>query len=292
MSVEMKDQIRNPHPRHDDPLEVRIRGLIRDQVYSTPLGREMFRKVDEAQLAYFRDSLAHLGDPDLIHDRTQALLKKIAEMTNAQIVYGKENLAKVPKGSPVFAEVNHFSGYKLTAIEQSDLGLNLPEIDEIFPYTLFYSSLVPVAEILGRKLYMAQLEMPEPLLTVQKTAGLLLVPLEKGSFEVVLQRSKEHVDKYPNSVTVLFPEGGTSGKRNGGGPYDLEPFHSGSFAIAGKLGITVLPITQFFNPNRGFEVAVFEPFKPDPKGGREYFDELANNTRKQMQAWLDTKKSS
>lgn len=292
MPVEMKDNIRNPHPRHDDPLEQRIRGLIRDQVYSTALGREMFAKVGQAQLAYFRDGLAHLGDPGLIHDRTQALLREIAKVTNAQIVYGKENLAKVPKGTPIFAEVNHFSAYKLVAIDQKDLGLNLLEIDEVFPYPLFYSSLVPVAESLGDDLYMAQLEYPSPLLEVQQGAGLLLVPLERGEFETVLQRSRDHIGKYPHSVTVLFPEGGTSGKRNNGGPYDTIEFHSGSFAIAAKLGIPVFPVAQYFNPDRGFEVAVFGPVKLDPNGSRDYFNEMASNARQEMQAWLDTKKAS
>lgn len=290
--VEMKDQTRNPHPRRDDPLEQRIRGLIRDQVYSTDLGRRMFNEAGKAQLAYFRDSLAHLADQDLIRDQTQALLKEIARVTNAQIVHGKENLAKVPKGASVFAQVNHFSGYKLAAIDQKDLGLDLPEIDEIFPYPLFYSSLVPVAEALGDNLYMAQLEYPSPLLEVQKGAGLLLVPLEKGQYDEVLRRTKEHIAKYPNPLIVLFPEGGTSGKRNGGGPYDLEPFHTGSFRIAAELGITVLPVVQYFNPTAGFEVAVFEPISLDPNGGKDYIAGISEKTQQKMQAWLDTKKAS
>lgn len=290
MSMENGNGKRPPHPFRNDPLEQRIRGLIRDNVCSTVKGREMFAKVNDLQIDYFRDAIGNIGKPGVTHDRTQELLKELSQVTNSRIVQGAENLDSLPKKSPVFAMVNHFSGYKLVAIEQGTLGVDSPDIDQIYPFPIFYSSLVPVAEALEDNLYDAHLELPAPLLKVQEEAGLLVVPPGEGQFKTVVERTEDHLKEHPNSLLVLFPEGESSGKRNNGGPYDMVGFHAGSFIIAAKKGIPVVPIAQYFNPNSGFELAIFPSFKLDPNGDRAYFEQMAANTRQEMQAWLDTKK--
>src|SRR3989344_2326447 len=295
----MKNEGRNPHPKRDDFLEKRIRGLISDQAYSTEMGRRMFADARRLQVDYFKDSLLHIDNPNLIHKSTQKLLHDLAITTNAHIVEGEEILKKLPKGRPIFTETNHYSGYKLTAIDQSELGVNYPEIDEIFPFPFFYAPMIPVADVLGNYLYDAHLVLPGELRKIQEGAGLLIVPEDDGSFNSIKRETEKMISRHPNSLIVIFPEGGTSGKRNMVGPYDMDHFHGGSLAIAEALGVPVIPVYQRFNPYSGFEIGILEPvdFSHAPKTEdlgvkKAYFAELAETTRAKMQQHLSQRKQS
>jgi len=281
------------HNPGQDPLELRIRGLIRDHVYSKKEGREMLSKAKAQEVDYVKECLVNINDSRFIHDRTQKLLKDLSTSTNSKIVEGEENLSNVPKGRHVFVLTNHFSAYKLIAIDQQEVGTNIPEVNELYLPPMFYAGIWPVAEKLGKPLYEAHLGLPDILKTIQESAGTLIFPNGKGGqYQVVLERTKEHLDKHPDAVTVIFPEGGSTGKYNNGGPFDLDHFHGGSISMASELGVTILPVAQYFNPEKGFELRVFESFTPSPETSREKTTELADNTRQQMQAWLDTKKFS
>lgn len=295
----METQGRNPHPKKDDPLEQRIRGLIRQEVYSTPRGQQMFSQVDVLQRKYFRECLLRLNDTKYIHDTTQDLLRQLSEVTNSRIVEGEDHLAGLKRGSPAFAIVNHFSAYKLITMEDKELGLDFPDDREIYPFPIFFSPVYPVAQRLGDNLYDAHLELPGSLARIQEAAGLLVVPKDNGAFGSIRDRTEELIQRRPNSLTVIFPEGGTSGKRNMGGPYDLDRFHGGSFAIAEELGIPVIPVCQYFNPDSGFEIGILPqvkfdnpPLAENKDARKEYFSSVAGNTRQQMQAWLNTRKAA
>lgn len=295
MNVETMDTSR--HNPGNDPLEQRIKGLIRDHVYSTELGRRMFSEAKALEVSYLRDCVDHISDSRFTHDRTQQLLRDLAKTTNARIVEGEDNLEKLPKKSYVFAVVNHFSGYKLIAIDQEEAEISVPGVEEIYLPPMFYSSIFPVAERLQDNLYDGHFEWPGIIGQIMKASGLILIPTSgEGRTNIVHQRTKEHMIEHPDSLIVIFAEGGSSGKYNNGGPFDLAQFHKGSFIIAGKEDIPILPVAQFFNPSSGFELKVFEPFAvdptKDPSKDEEYFVGLAEDTRQQIQAWLDTKKVS
>lgn len=295
MTVEVMGEDYLRHNPGQDPLELRIRGLIRDHVYSKGKGKEMLDKAKAQEVDYLKDCIGNIDDSKSIHNRTQQVLKELATSTNSKIVEGEENLAKISANGHVFALVNHFSAYKLIAIDQEEVGTNIPEVNELYLPPMFYASIWPVAEKLGRPLYEAHLKLPGPLKKIQEAAGTLIFPnpgKDGGQFSVVLERTKNHIENHPNGLSVIFPEGGSSGKRNNGGPFDLEHFHGGPISIASELGVTILPVAQYFDPEKGFELRVFEPFTPSPGIAREKASELADKTRKQMQAWLDTKKSS
>src|SRR5581483_6597697 len=301
MTVEMKTEERTPHPRKNDPLEQRIRKLIEEQACSTEKGKQMFSKVNSLQVEYFKKALASLGNPDQIHEDTQKLLKDLAEATNSKIVDGKENLAGVPKESPVMVVSNHYGGFKLVMIPQNVLGIDVGQekIDDVPPFPIYYAGIKPVADELGDELYDAHLELPGPLLKIQEAAGLLVIPENEGIYEETKKRTQELFSKRPNSMLVVFSEAGTSGKRNMGGPYDLDNLHGGAFSIAQELNVPILPVCQYFNPESGFEIGILKPvlFDSVPDNGditarKEYFNRIANQTRSDMQTWLNSKKTS
>jgi hypothetical protein len=297
----MKNEGRTPHPRKDDLNEQRIREQIENEVYSTELGKKMFGQVYDLQVAYFKSSLGHLEDKNLIHDDTQKTLEAISIATNSQIVEGREVLENLPKHSPVMVVANHYGGFKLTMIEQEKIGLNVgtEKIDDLPPFPLYYAAFKPAANILEDNLYDAHLELPEPLLKIQEAAGLLVVPENNKAFPEIKRRTEEITKIHPNSMLVVFPEAGTSGKRNGGGPYNLDKFHSGSFAIAEELGLPLIPMAQYFNPQKGFEIKLFDRVNLDGAPGadnmdarREFFSKVSAETQNEMQVWLNNKSSN
>ena len=295
MSVENRKDMagesnsRRPHPKKDDPLEIRIRDLIREQAYRTPQGKQMWEKSKDAQLRYFREALGRIDDVTYVHERTQQLLSELAKITNAHIVLGEENLRDLRL--PALVVLNHYSGYKNTTLQREELGIDLGEMDELYPFPVFYSSVVPAARKLGEEvsLYDAHLEYsPDetPLRKLQEEAGLLVIPENGASFQAVLELTRDTIKRDPNSLVVVFPEGETSGKRNSGGPYDMVSFHTGPFAIASILGIPVLPVAQYFNPESGFEIGIGKSIQPDTNRPREEYSRLAESTRQEMRGLL------
>jgi len=293
---------RPSHPRADDPAEIRITTEIDNAVRSTELGRNMFGEVDRLQRAYFQQALV-LEDPQAVHDLTQQLLENLSLATNSHIIDGEEHLATLEKRTPVLAVVNHFSAYKLTLIPYRDLGLDPNgKSRQIEPFPIFYAPVMPVAKALGDKLYDGHMEVDNPQIKrIQEAAGTIIVPdpaklprdpeTQKPvpTFPIVLERTKEHFAEHPDTLLVSFSEGETSGKRNGGGPYHLAEFKTGAFVSAAAVAAPVLPVCMYFNPNSGFEIGILEPFYPEPDKEREYYQQLAEDTRQKMQAWLDQK---
>lgn len=282
------------------PQERRISALIRTELLSTEWARKTFADIRELLIAYFKDSLSNTQNPQYVHDRTQRLLSEIAERGKTKIVSGEEYLRAVPKKSPVFLMTNHLGLYKLATINpEIELGLDDFGAEKMFPLPLFHASNKPVADSLEDGLYIAAFKFPGKIGEVQKAAGGVVIRLEEeekleknitAGIDHLTTQTRNFIEEYPNGALSILPEGGTSGKRNGGSPYDLETFRTGGFVIAARLNIPILPVSQYFDPQTGFEVAVFEPIYPNRDMNREQFTQMASSTREKMQKWLDERK--
>lgn len=285
------------------PQERRISALIRTELLSTEWARETFADIRKLLIVYFKDSLLNTQNSQYVHDRTQRLLSEIAEKGEAKIVSGEEHLRTVPKKSPVFLMTNHLGLYKLATINpRTELGLDDFGAEKMFPLPLFHASNKPVADALGDGLYIGAFEFPGKIGEIQKAAGGVIIRLEdeeelekelkretKEGINHLTTQTRNFMEKYPYGALSVLPEGGTSGKRNGGSPYDLEAFRTGAFVIAARLNIPILPVSQYFDPNTGFELAVHEAIYLSPDLSREEFREVADSTREKMQAFLNAK---
>lgn len=277
-------------PKPTDEDEQRIVELIRRELLATDEAKETFETARQRLIHYFNYCLANVDDAHLIHAETQRVLSELSSFFHTKIVSGQDNLDRLSKRSPVIAVVNHLGSYKLTEITPAELGLNLP-IDIVHPFPIYYAPLVPIGTILEDNLYEAHVELPQPLYKIQQAAGLVIVPPDKeGKLAKIEERTAAVITLHNNALITVFPEGGTSGKRNQGGPYDLEKFHKGAFIIAARLGIPVLPVCQYYNPMSGFEIAVMPPIRPQTTQTENYFEQLALNTQAEMQNWLNSKK--
>ncbi len=287
----------NPaHPSQNDPQETRIVGLVEKELLSTPKARESFGNARNILLNYFNSALGDIGNSAKIHEETQTVVRSISELFNSSIIEGVEYLDKMP-GLPSFVVTNHLGSYKLTGIRPQELDIELHGVEVIHPFPMFYAPLYPIAEKLNAGLYEAGFPSAGDIAKIQEDAGNISIPSGKGTFEEIIERTKKATQDHPNGLFAIFPEGGTTGKRNNGGPYDLEKFHSGVFTIAGELGMPILPVAQYYNPNGGFELGVFEPIMPQKPTGnhsidKERFGKVAELTQGKMQEWLNKRQNS
>lgn len=295
------NETRTPHADIHDPLEIRIRRIIRELVESNPFGVNAMTTARELQKAYFIKSLSNLDHPEEIYKDTQELLKTIASLTNSRIVEGMEILDKLPIEKPVFVVLNHFGINKLTTLPPKEVGLEQNEVEttsgksveEIYPFPMYYAAMQPVAEKLGVDLSEAHLKLPGQKLTaLQEAAGLIVIPEEKGQFDVIKQRTLNLINAHPNVVMVIFPEGETSGKRTEAGPFDTVPFHKGVWGIATELAkdglnIPVLTAYQYWNLENGFEIGIVNVDMPKSDTTKGEQEALAENSRRIMQRALN-----
>lgn len=295
-------ETRTPHADIRDPLEIRIRGIIRDLVESSPFGASVMTTIRKLQKSYFVWSLNNLDKPEKIYQNTQVLLGAISLASHSKITEGMELLNRLPKGKPVFVVLNHFGINKLTTLQPQEVGLEQNEVrtmdgvsaEEIYPFPMYYAAIHPVAEKMGVDLSEAHLKMPGQKLTaLQEAAGLIVIPEEKGQFDLIKERTLHVISTRPNIAMVIFPEGETSGKRTEAGPFDtIEKFHSGVWGIATELAkngliVPVLTAYQYWDPKSGFEVGIVNIDTPKPDTTKDEQKELARNSRQKMQKALD-----
>lgn len=276
----------------EDPKEVAIREKIKLAVLERQWARDAFSKIKALQIEYLKKTIANVENPGIVHDITQNVLEKISALLGSQIVEGAEALAKVPKGSPALIMANHFGAYKLTGIHPGeDLGVDIPGYDAMYPYPMYFAALYPVAKEIGDKLYYVSEDFPLILGQIHTEAGFIYVPpssveVEGGRTMFLLEETREAINNHRNGAFVNFPEGGTSGKYSGLGPYDLDPFKTGGYVVAANLNIHVIPVGQYFDKDKGFQLKVLEPSIP-PITDREGYEEIAERHRSEMQSWLN-----
>ncbi len=274
--------------RRDDPREIAITEKIQAYLSSTEWSREASHDVGDMLRSYMREMVAHASEEVYVHDKTQEVLKMVAERLNSTIVEGAEELEKIAKGTPVLLATNHFGAYKLWGLDPKELGVEIDQYDYLAPFPGYFAALYPVAEKLGDQLYYSSNEFPGIFGEIHENAGSIhLPPATTGSRTAYLiDATREKYQRDPHSAVVIFPEGTTSGKPQGGGPFDINPFKTGAYVIAAQLGIHVVPVAQYYDPERGFRLKVFEPYIVK-EGDKASYELKAREDQEAIQSWLN-----
>lgn len=258
-------------PTLADPQEVEIIKVMEREVLSTSFARTMVEKARQAVRENWRDLYARRNDTPYVYAKNQEGTAEFAEITNAEIVSGQEHLQGLEKGKPVLFSANHLGFFKLIGFNPEkliELGFDGKHaLDDIYYSGIpFYGPLYPVAEQLNDSIHMAAEEEPGILGEFSRATGYIDVPpasmlpgFEKGHtgrVEILTESTRDLFERHQNSAVVVFPEGGTTGKRNGGNTRELGKFHAGIFVIASKLEVPVVLLAHRFNPNKGFEISI------------------------------------
>ena len=270
--------------RTDTPQDERIRDKL-NRVLSTEWSRVAIDDLRGELTDFFTFSLSNPDNTKEITARHAGLVPRLAEISRSHISSGEENLQKVRQDKAVLVLTNHFGIGILTIIDNKDgkFPVLLPEFAG-FPVRL--ASVSVIARRLNAPLYETAVELPPPLSGVQKTCGTIIVPAEgEGRTQKLIDDVSAIVDKQPGAVIIMYPEGGTSGKRNEGGPYDLDTFHKGAFACAAQTGLPILPVCQYFNPETGFELHILEPIRLGEEDLGN-LDQIKESTKAAMQKKL------
>lgn len=281
-------------PMLTDPQEVEIIKVTEREILSTPLAIGMVENVRRVVEENWQDLYAHRHDLSYVRTKNQEGAAEVARITNATIVSGQEHLQGVKKGEPVLFSANHLGFYKLAGLTLEDLirlGFNGKHAvgDIYYPAIPFYAPLYPVASLLNDSIYMAAEEEPGILGELSRATGSIDVSpanmftgsegVNVGRVGILTDSTRELFEEHPNSALTVFPEGGTTGKRNGGNTRELGRFHAGLFAIASSLEVPIVLLAHRFNPNEGFEISVVGIVRLGKNSTRQEIQGEANRAR-------------
>lgn len=278
------DSTLSRQPQIDDPKEIAIITKLQDEVLSTQIAKKTFKKLHSFQQDFFTNAFENLDKPDHIMDEYIKLLEKLNNESSTQIVYGKEELTQLKKINIIIV-TNHLGAIKLIPISNKDRTLDV-NMDKFEPFPLRHAPLKKITDELGATLVETAVKLPRKLLDIQKACGVITVAtLGVGKTETLIQDTQKKFLDSPTAI-VMYPEGGTSGKRSEGGPYNLDPFHSGAFVVAQRTGVPIVPICQYFDPESGYKLSILEPFTVTQKDLGNIKD-LARDMEQKMQNELD-----
>lgn len=274
-------------PKNSDPQEKAIRKKLENSVLITDYSRKIVRQLHDVQENFFTDAFKDLDNNQKINKLYQELLLKLSNSTNSKIISGEHNLDDISSQQGVIIITNHLGLIKLTKIDNSNKKFPLA-LDNFEPFPLRHAPILPIAQKLGFNLHETAIELPHPLSKIQKACGILIVNPEGNNRTQKLINDTSQLLDTQKSAIVMYPEGGTSGKRNNAGPYKLDTFHSGSFVIGLKLNIPILPVCQFFNPDKGFELMILPAIMPNELKSSPLKD-ITIRTQNKMQKTLNSK---
>ncbi|OGM26528.1 hypothetical protein A3D00_03430 [Candidatus Woesebacteria bacterium RIFCSPHIGHO2_02_FULL_38_9] len=271
-------------PRGSDPKEQKIREKL-DTLTSTDISRKIIDDLRQRQAVFFDFSFDNLTHKEKILRAYRTLLPELASIANSKIKSGEEHLRPDLQGNGIIIVTNHLGIAKLTRISNFDHKFPI-ELEEFEPFPSRHALLSPVTQMTGGQMHETAIELPSTLLKIQESCEVLTIPVKgKGRTELLSKKVRILLSEEDRPIVVMYPEGGTSGKRNDGGPYDLDEFHTGAFVVALKTGLPIVPVCQYFNPNSGFELYILEPIRPKIESA-DQAEDIAKRTRSSMQLKL------
>jgi hypothetical protein len=216
--------------------------------------------------AHQEDFFNYVAHPDTT---TQAanqaygeLLGSLADMTNAHIKYGHENVARLKDSPAVIVASNHLGIGQVGGVDNRNRTFDFPG-DEIEAFPLGMLPGYVISDFLTGKIQMdiRKKEVGDLGMIRGKLLGIFVSDSLQGGGTNALIRDINRACALEQQTFLLFPEGRTSGWANNGGPYDLDAFKAGTFVIGCKTGIPILPVCQYFDPHRGLDLLVLPPMQ-------------------------------
>lgn len=273
-------------PIDTDPDEINIRSKL-ESLLTTNWSKSTIQRLKEIQQNFFEFSLNNFKDKSAILAKYRGTLANLSEATKSTLGTLPKDLDKLRESRGLIVVTNHLGLPKLTRIDNSQkvYGSTLSSIE---PFPVRHAALLLLADKLNhQEIHEASIELPSPILEIQEACEVLTIsPSGSGRTSTLQEKVRALLARSPHSLIVMYPEGGTSGKRNHGGPYDLEDFKTGSFVIGAELEIPIIPVTQFFDPNEGIKVDVADPIFLKPED-LDKVGEIAGATQLRMQKILD-----
>jgi hypothetical protein len=106
-----------------------------------------------------------------------------------------------------------------------------------------------------------EMQYGQPIQDIQSAYGAIALDLsQQGLVKDLVQRMDSSLRTTGRIVFSIFPEGGSTGKRDGKGrPFRLESFHSGFAIAAQQLRLRIVPVAHVVDPNGCSHFGALEP---------------------------------
>lgn len=284
-----------PQPSSSDPEELAIRQLLSDE-FSTKFATGEIGRLQTEQFHFFVNSVRNIAAGKVLDIRPdyKTLLSKL--VPTIKIGVGEKFLAGLPNSGFIVA-TNHLAMPKATRFNRSDLGKEvenpsslqqLPE--EVEPFPIRHAA---VAATIGEKFrpHEIAIELARPYGDIQRAAGVVtLSETMGGRFQQMEDQTANLFTTEPSSYVITYPEGGTTGKRGGGGLYGVnqEEFHSGFLHLARSLTkrlghpIPIIVIGQSFHPDEGFCSGILKPIRVEEMTPDEEIEQKTATVQKEL----------
>lgn len=300
--------------RGPQELEERITANILEIVL-TPDGQDHLREIKQSQIDFFAAAISRIASGGNRKKTIQEFNELMAALIDdkhfiadaLEIINSRE---KLQNGFVVVTP--HFGIAKATKITPAELKLKcqklgvqpdylekigMPPNNEPFLlraaaiYKTIFGVLDGPETVSPHELIMWY---PYPFDELQKDCGIAGIFLDKdGQYAEMETRLDDlfNQDRANNKIpfALMYPEAGTTGKRSGdGNPYNLGPFKTGFLVYAMHADIPVVPIVQVVRRDSTFVTRVLPPFEVSKNTPRDVLREMAEKTRKDMQAAIDS----
>lgn len=246
----------------NNPSE-RLLTILHNTLASTPWAQEMFAQASVLQKDFFRYAArpdVGRSEADHAYDET---LGQLSGMTRVQVKEGEEYARRLKDAPAIIVATNHLGIGGVGYVDNSDGTFDYPR-DKIegFPLGMLPGFLISKWYTGGLQTDIRGEDRGD-LISIRKKLSGIVIPnsANSGRTEKVISEINQMRGPDKRHVFLLFPEGRPSGWANNGGPYDLDTFRAGTFVIACKTGLPILPICQYFDPQRGLDLFVLPPIQ-------------------------------
>lgn len=269
------------------PSEDRIRQLLKDTLASTPWAQDMFATASGLQADFFT-SAVHPDTSELeVNAAYIALQQRLTELMRVQVREGEGYLAALQDDPAIIVAVNHLGIGQVGYVDNSDQPFDFPGAEiEAFPMGLVPGYVVSQIHAGKPPVDIRREETGDIGAIHRKLDGIRLFNTgAKGGTQSLIDSIMGVNETGGRHVFQMFPEGRTSGWANNEGPYDLDQFRAGTFVVACETGFPVLPVAQYFDPNRGMDLLVLPPIRLG-KQDLPHVGSIKDATRQAMQTRL------
>lgn len=286
-----------------DPKELSLRDeLLR--IFDTAYSKERLREMSEKQMHFLHTSINFVGQNDsTLADNAirKAYLNLVYDLAGEVDVSGDDNIKQLPSSGFVVVS-NHLAIPKATRISVLEIATHLESGDDksaaaalakkVPEFEPWPSRIAGSAGAIGKGFSPHEIGvfLPEPFGKIQQRSGVIAIPSSGSNrFGGMVNAVSGIFNGEENSYVIIYPEGGSTGKRGGGGLYGVarENFSSGYLFLAQQLQVPVVFVAQVFDKNYGYKVNVSAPVMIDSDLQPDQVKAKAAQGQQELQESLD-----
>ena len=268
---------------------------------------ELIERIKQMQIKYFKKILSKENSDSTVDENYGCFLKLIDQISEETglILSADDNIDKKHfKPKPIIIIAQHFGIGKTTKISELDLKecinecsdtevSNMPNAEPFpFRYVAIFKLIEKYFGYDKYRVFPVQMNYPFPFSQIQEKSNFISINnLTDNQYKILENEICLTLNQKPNHshpIFVIFPEGGTSGKKSGGvNPYHLENFRCGFIFLSIKFKLPIFPVIQAIDRKMKIYAKILNPISPYENISNEDISVLGKEIRDNMQKQLN-----